>query len=49
MKDITIKEIMRRNKDIREKYGFIKCPECGTFHTNKTMTCRKCEYKVKVL
>lgn len=29
----------------RAKFGFSVCPECGTRHTTKTITCRECEYK----
>ena len=30
----------------RKKWGFIVCPECKTGHTNVTLTCRGCSYKV---
>lgn len=43
-----IKPLLQRNKEHCEKFGFTKCPKCGASHTNKTMTCRKCEYKVSM-
>ena len=29
---------------VRERFGFVKCPECGTEHTATTVTCRECGY-----
>lgn len=41
------KEIEQKTQQRREKYGFIKCPECNTLHTNKTLMCRNCGYSRK--
>ena len=44
--DKKIAEMDARGREVREKYGFIYCPKCGTGHTSKTCYCRGCEYKL---
>jgi hypothetical protein len=42
------KRMKKVNKDIaekRRKYGFKKCPKCGTEHTALTLSCRECMYQ----
>ena len=41
-----IAESDRKTREKRKKYGFMCCPKCKTRHTNKTLSCRECEYKV---
>lgn len=36
-------KLRERNKRI----GFTHCPKCGSDHTNFTVVCRNCSYKVK--
>jgi hypothetical protein len=46
--DAMFARICREAVKRREKHGFMACPKCGAGHTNKTLSCRKCEYKAKV-
>lgn len=32
----------------RELHGFIWCPRCNCGHTNKTLWCRECEFKISL-
>lgn len=43
-----MKEAENRSRAKREKFGFVWCPECKAGHTNKTICCRECNYKVEI-
>lgn len=41
-----VEEMERKQRECRERYGFVTCPRCQTVHTCKTMSCRGCSYQV---
>lgn len=45
---LMVKEMDRKQRDYCTAYGFVTCPRCQTSHTDKTMTCRGCNYQVVV-
>lgn len=45
---LRMQKVNSEIRELREKYGFIKCPQCETEHTSKTICCRECGYKTNL-